>query len=89
MRRKLFQWLLTLAAGTFIINISTCARSAIQGAVDSVIPCDILNCTDPSYVDPCMFIQCNRTAPTQQYGNDDSDSTSTSTTDTSTTKSIK
>jgi len=83
MRRKLINLLMTLTAGVLVIPISTCARSALQGAVDSVIPCDILNCNDPSYIDLCMFIQCNREAPTLQYGDTDSSSTSsTSTTST-------
>jgi hypothetical protein len=83
MRRKLINLLMTLTAGVLVIPISTCGRSVIQGAVDSVIPCDILNCNDPSYIDLCMFIQCNREAPTLQYGDTDSSSTSsTSTTST-------
>jgi len=34
----------------------------LDGVVQSVEPCDFLNCQDPRFSDPCRFLQCNRTS---------------------------
>ncbi|MFA5863807.1 MAG: hypothetical protein WC975_03880 [Phycisphaerae bacterium] len=61
MRRKLLTLLITLTTGMFVIPFGTCAGSAVNGVIQSFKPCDVLNCQNPTYFDPCMFINCNRT----------------------------
>lgn len=60
MRRKLTIWLVSLTAGAFVLPYATCATSSINGVIQAFKPCDVLNCENPQYFDPCMFIQCNR-----------------------------
>ncbi len=64
MRRKIVTWLIALAASAYILPYATCATSAINGVVQAFKPCDVINCQNPPYFDPCMFLQCSRSTPT-------------------------
>lgn len=60
MRRKVIIWFLTLATTAFALPFATCATSSIQGVIQAFKPCDVFNCQNPNYFDPCMFINCVR-----------------------------
>jgi len=62
MKRRLITWLLTLSASMFVLPFGSCVQASLDGVVQSVEPCDFLNCQDPRFVDPCRFLQCNRTS---------------------------
>lgn len=85
MRRKLLTWMMTVSAGLFVLPLSTCARSSVNGIIQSITPCDFINCDDPSYFDPCMFIQCDRPVRTPTTTGDTETTTGTPTTTTDTT----
>jgi len=60
MKRKLITWLIALTASAFVLPYATCATSAINGVVQAWKPCDVLNCVDPPYFNPCAILNCNR-----------------------------
>jgi hypothetical protein len=77
MRRKLLNWMMAISAGLFVLPLSTCARSSVNGIIQSITPCDFINCNDPSYINPCMFIQCDRPVRTPTTTTDTDTTTDT------------
>ena len=68
MSRKVVLWLLTLTACLFMLPLGTCVRLGVDGGVQSFEPCDVLNCVDPSFLDPCRFLECGRPIRAQTWG---------------------
>ncbi len=68
----------------FVLPFATCAASSINGVVQAFKPCDVFNCQNPNYFDPCMFMECNRTIRVPTYGDIDTNTTTTTTTNTNT-----
>jgi hypothetical protein len=77
------KWMMALTTVVFTVPLSTCATTAVNGLIQSVTPCDYLNCDDPTYFDVCMWIECERTSTTTTT--DDTDTTTTTDTTPTTT----
>lgn len=58
--RKFSKWLITLTCGMFVLPFGACLSASVDGVLQSFQPCDVLNCQDPTYFDPCLFIECGR-----------------------------
>lgn len=68
MMRRLTTWLATLSLSLFVLPFGACASSALKGVVESWQPCDVFNCEDPNYIDPCMYLQCDKIQRSPTYG---------------------
>jgi hypothetical protein len=61
--RKFMKWMLTISLSMFVLPFSACVGTSIDGVVQSFVPCDVLNCQNPTFFDPCMWLQCQRPGP--------------------------
>jgi len=58
MMRKLLKWFLTIGLGMCFLPFGACLGSAPNGLVQSFKVCDVFNCQNPNYFDPCDWLQC-------------------------------
>jgi hypothetical protein len=59
MRRR-FRLLATgMLSCCLVLPFGACAAGAINGILRSFKPCDVLNCENTAYFDPCALLQCS------------------------------
>jgi hypothetical protein len=58
MKRRIIRWMLTLGTCVYALDLGTCALGLAQGSINGIQMCDIVNCDDPSYIDPCKILSC-------------------------------
>jgi len=67
MKKKIISILITLSACVLVLPVGTCASSAVNGVVQAFKPCDVFNCSNPNYLDPCKYLQCSRPTRTSIF----------------------